>query len=567
MVIYDGERICVQLCKGKNWKEVIKLAQESEYSEYLPTVGIYCLPPTKKIARTLKELNYPMDKSMNVFFSEKIQHEEKTCCKNQNNSTYNIPDSLYPFQKEGVEILLSNRKNYLLADEMGLGKTVQAAVYLALKKHSLPAVIVCPASLKLNWSREIEKWCHVNTYIINGRQSQYFSDEFVEKYPVFIINYDILGVEDKELKNIEILKEKEAKENGEYYKKKILHVNGWVDELVKHDFRTIICDEVQFISDPETIRSRAVSQLCQNDSKKIFLSGTPYETRTSQFFTCLNILNPRMFPNRWAYLHRYCNPKRGYGGHWKFDGLSNAKELHEKISTMMIRRLKKDVLTQLPPKNRIIIPMQISTSERKIYDDVDSQFTESNALVKLSQLKQASFEAKKNAMLQWIKDYLQTNEKLVVFVYHKSSFEFFMNEFKGSCVGINGSTPVNDRQKNVDKFQTDKKIKLFIGQIKACGAGLTLTAANATCFLEFGQTVVEHCQAEDRVHRIGQKADSVTAFYLILENSIDESIMKTLENHNKDMKMVMDDTDETMFIEQKDMSEEVIKDYKARKKS
>ena len=354
------------------------------------------------------------------------------------------------------------------------------------------------------------------------------------------------------------------------YTPKILKVDGWVDELVQHHFKTIMVDECQCISDPETIRARAVIQLSDNqESRKIFISGTPYETKTSQFFTTLNILNKKMFPNRWAFQMRYCDPVKTFFG-WQFNGLSNGEELHNKISTFMIRRLKKDVLTQLPPKQRIVIQMQVSDSERKIYNMIDKEFTdaiekgESNALVKISQLKKASFEAKKNSMLQWIKDYLSINDKLVVFVYHKDAFDFVLENFKEISVGINGETPVEKRQKSIDSFQNDEKIKLFVGQIKACGAGITLTASKATCFIEFGQTVVEHWQAEDRVHRIGQEADSVQAYYLILEDSIDVSIMELLNERNKGINQVLNNESGVEMFG--DMRKEILKKYREMKR-
>ena len=561
MVFYDGERLCVQLARGKDYKAVLKIARKSEYSEYLSDVGIFCLPPTRKNARILFDAGYPFDESAKIFIGDKVI----------NKNHFDVPEGLYPFQEEGVRQMLSVDKNWLLADEMGLGKTVQACVYLALKENSLPALVICPASLKLNWAREIKKWCGKESYIISGRKPESLSDEFLERYPVWVVNYDILGNEDKEEKERELARQKMCKARGLPYRKKNVKVSGWCDEISGHSFRTIIADEVQYIAEPDTIRSRAVQQICNGDSRKIFLSGTPYETRTSQFFTCLNILDKKLFPSRWQYLMRYCNPVKTYFG-WQFNGLTNGEELHEKVSRLMIRRLKKDVLTQLPPKNRIIVPMAVSDKERKYYTDVDSEFLdaiahgETNALQRLSQLKQASFEAKKTAVVQWIKDYLEFQQKkLVVFLYHTAVFDYMMGEFKGHCVGINGSTPVKQRQEMVDRFQNEDDVHLFFGQIKACGAGITLTKARATCFVEFGTTAVQHEQAEDRVHRIGQEADSVTAFYLILEDSIDEDVMATLNSRNRDLKKVLNAEDDAVMFSTDDMNKAVLKKYKERK--
>ena len=222
MVIYDGERLCVQLTRGKDFRVVLDIAKESEYSEYLSNVNIFCLPPTRRNALKLFEAGYPFDESAKIFLKDKIKKEVKEI-----DCSYKIPESLYPFQKEGVKQLLSDDKNYLLADEMGLGKTVQACVYLALKENSLPALVICPASLKLNWAREVEKWSGVKTYIISGRMPERLSDEFLKKYPVWIVNYDILGSEDKAEKEAELARQKKCKENKELYKKKILKVYGW----------------------------------------------------------------------------------------------------------------------------------------------------------------------------------------------------------------------------------------------------------------------------------------------------------------------------------------------------
>ena len=219
-------------------------------------------------------------------------------------------------------------------------------------------MVICPASLKQNWQNEVKKWAGLNSYILNGKTPEYFSEEFIEKYPVFIINYDILGNENKAEKKAELLRRKKAKEEGIPFRKKTIAVYGWCDELSKIPFRTIIADEVQYIAEPETIRARAVNQICSaiKKSKKLFISGTPYETRTSQFFTSLHILDPIQFPNRYKFLMRYCDPIKTYFG-WKFDGLSNAEELHSMVSKFMIRRLKKDVLKELPPKIRAVVPL------------------------------------------------------------------------------------------------------------------------------------------------------------------------------------------------------------------
>ena len=597
-VFYDGEKLCVQLCKGKNYKQVLELAKQYD-SEYIPEVNIFVFPPIKKIAIALHEIGYPFDDSARIFLKEKSINEIKTT--NDLDLDFKSIDGtkeLYPFQKQGVKTMLHLQSNVLLADEMGLGKTPQASSYLRYEKDCFPALIICPASLKENWKKEIKTWSGQDAYVIEGRTAGKLSKEFLQKYPVVIINYDILGVDNKQQKqDLQKLKEKlkrlkakvkivrtnEEKQavNQKIYmyksmiKNTTIKVDGWCDELIKFNFKTIIGDEIQYISGIDTTRTRAMNQICNtfSESKKIFISGTPYETKTAQFYPALHLLRPDYFNNEYKYKMRYCDPVKTFFG-WKFEGLSNAEELHQIISKFMIRRLKKDVLKDLPPKVRSVVPMKIKSSDRKIYDQCDQELEKSiinkekNALSKLEALKQASFKAKLNSMIQWIKDYLEINEKLVVFIWHQEACEILEKEFANISVSITGKTPSKQRDAIKEKFQNDPKVRLFIGQIKSAGVGLTLTKSRAVAFLEFGNTAPGMEQAEDRVHRIGQKADSVLAYYLVMENSVDESIMEVLNRRNKDLKMVLNNEDEDLFSEEKqqEFSKLVLSEYKKRKK-
>ena len=597
-VFYDGEKLCVQLCRGKNYKQVLELAKQYD-SEYIPEVNIFVFPPIKKIAIALHEIGYPFDDSARIFLKEKSINEIKTT--NDLDLDFKSIDGtkeLYPFQKQGVKTMLRLQSNVLLADEMGLGKTPQASSYLRYEKDCFPALIVCPASLKENWKKEIKTWSGQDAYVIEGRTAGKLSKEFLQKYPVIIINYDILGVDNKQQKqDLQKLKEKlkrlktkvkivrtnEEKQaiNQKIYMYRtminntIIKVDGWCDEIIKFNFKTIIGDEIQYISGIDTTRTRAMNQICNtlSESKKIFISGTPYETKTAQFYSALHLLRPDYFNNEYKYKMRYCDPVKTFFG-WKFEGLSNAEELHQIISKFMIRRLKKDVLKDLPPKVRSVVPMKIKSSDRKIYDQCDQELEQSilnkekNALSKLEALKQASFKAKLNSMIQWIKDYLEVNEKLVVFIWHQEACEILEKEFANISVSITGKTPSKQRDAIKEKFQNDPKVRLFIGQIKSAGVGLTLTKSRAVAFLEFGNTAPGMEQAEDRVHRIGQKADSVLAYYLVMENSVDESIMEVLNRRNKDLKMVLNNEDEDLFSEEKqqEFSKLVLSEYKKRKK-
>ena len=588
MVIFDDEKLVVSLNK-KSYREVLKLGEESKDFEYFPSINSVVLSPTKNIARKLYELGYYFDESAKIFLTEKKSEIDF--------KSIDGTKELYQFQKDGVKQILKSEGNVLLADEMGLGKSVQGAMYLKLGKNTYPALVVCPASLKENWKKEIKTWTGKDSYVIEGRKSEKFSKEFLKKYPVLIINYDILGQDNKDdkeymnsiKKKLKSLETREKKCKDETQKQNIkrklqmykaikrnfkIKVDGWCDELIKINFNTIIGDEIQYISGADTIRTRAMNQICfaLSEAKKIFISGTPYENKTVQFYNCLHILSPKIFSNEYKFKMRYCDPVKGFFG-WKFEGLSNAEELHRIISKFMIRRLKKDVLKDLPPKIRSVVPMKISAADRELYDECDRQLElailngEKNALSKLEALKQVSFQAKRNSMIRWVKDYLEVNEKLVVFIWHKEACDLLEKEFGNISVSVTGKTPPKMRDKMKEEFQTNPKVRLFIGQIKSAGVGLTLTAAHAVAFLEFGNTAPGMEQAEDRVHRISQTADSVLAYYLIMEDSIDEQQMIVLNKRNKDLKKVIDDKDEDLFseVKEEEFNKLMLDEYKKKK--
>ena len=394
---------------------------------------------------------------------------------------------------------------------------------------------------------------------------------------LFIINYDILGIEDSELKKAEEDRVKALQQQGYHATYIPQKVRGWCDVLSEIRWNTIIADEVQYISGVSSIRARAVSQICNASyCKKIFMSGTPYETKTSQFYLALHLLRPDLFPNEYYFKMRYCDPRKNKYG-WKFEGISNVDELRDKLALFMIRRKKEEVLSQLPPKLRSIVYLDVSEDERSLYDSSERDFisdlmkgkSKGNMLAHISKMRGYACRAKEKAVVRWIEEYFKIHGgKLVVFVHHKFMYDVLMKKFAKKCVGINGSVPSEKRQGIVDKFQENDKIKLFVGEIKSCGAGITLTSSNTVCFVEFGQTCVQHEQAEDRVHRIGQEADKVFAFYLVMNNSIEESFMNTLNKRNKDMKLLMDNkAKDVMFSHsEEDWREMVLKDFSIRKR-
>jgi len=260
-----------------------------------------------------------------------------------------IPDHLknilYPYQKEGVNFLFKRNGKAIIGDEMGLGKTIQALTYIEMNPEIKNALIVCPASLKLNWASEAKKWMtDINIWVCSGRKinidKMVFSESKTAKKNIYIINYDVL--------------------------------NAWISFFEKN-MDIMITDECHFFKNTKAIRTRAIVKLSKKIKKFVALSGTPIINRPSEFFNALNIVDENLFGSFWNYAKQYCGAyNNGYG--WNFSGSSNTEELHEIIKSVMIRRKKDKVLTELPPKVRTIIPMEITN--RKKYNKAENNLIE-----------------------------------------------------------------------------------------------------------------------------------------------------------------------------------------------
>jgi SWI/SNF-related matrix-associated actin-dependent regulator 1 of chromatin subfamily A len=472
-----------------------------------------------------------------------------------------IDKYLYEYQRKGISFAEIKDGRALIADDMGLGKTVQAIGYLALHPEKVPVIVVVPASLKLNWKKELNQWLNnPNVQILNGTKPN-----VPITGDVLIINYDILPY--------------------------------WVDELKKIKPQVLITDECHYYKNNKAKRTKAVKKLGKNIPHVIALSGTPIENRPKEIFNAVNLIDNTVFPDFWNFAHRYCDAKHdGFG--WDFDGASNTEELHEKLTnTIMIRRRKNEVLTELPDKIYDHIPMELDN--RKEYDKAESDFTEYatnqveeelkkkiqeefgnmanaikiddkkvkelkaeranrvNVLTEIEGLKQLAIKGKMNACIKWINEFLGVENKLVVFATHKETINVLMEEFGNIAVKIDGSVSQEQRHEAVNKFQNNPKTRLFIGNIKAAGVGLTLTAASSVAFLELPWTPGALTQAEDRLHRIGQK-DTVNVYYLLANDTIEQKIASILDQKRQTLDQVLDGKE----TDQNNLITELIEQYK-----
>lgn len=299
---------------------------------------------------------------------------------------------------------------------------------------------------------------------------------------------------------------------------------------------------------------------------RLNLTGTPLLNRPKELITQLDIIG-RLddMGGFWNYAKRYCGMVNGQWG-LMMDGATNLGELNDKLrATCYIRRNKKDVLKELPDKQRSIFPVDITN--RKEYNwaaqDLiswlrgnvvqDEDFLESikdlpeevqkekkreraneatikairaQQLVRIEKLKRLSAEGKLEAIYEWIDSFLETGEKLVVYAHHTDIVKQLADRY--NAPSITGATELSDRQKAVDQFQEDKNCKVIVLNLQAGGVGITLTSASNVLFTEFGWNPGVHEQATDRCHRIGQK-EAVTAWYLVGKDTIDEDILELVE--------------------------------------
>jgi len=423
------------------------------------------------------------------------------------------------FQRRGVRFIERRAGRALVADDMGLGKTLQAIAWLVRHPEARPALIVCPASVKHHWRRECQQYGNIAVTMLVGRTPHNPDGQ------VWIINYSILA--------------------------------WWTTTLGDRKPRALIIDECHYVKNRAAKRTKACQKLARLCPNVIALSGTPILSRPVEFFPVLNMIAPRDFTSFWKYAMAYCDPKPGFRGRgWDFRGASHVGELSSRVGPYMIRRTKEEVLKELPQKTRVTLPVEIDN--RAEYIEAREHFLRwlakvggkqaarraANAqhLVRLGKLKRLAAEGKLQSLKTWIKDWLEeTGEKLVVFGRHRSIIGALHDTFPAAAV-ITGATPVDKREAEIAAFRSDKRCRVFLGNIQAAGTGLDglQRASSTVLFAELGWTPAEHDQAEDRVLRIGQEADRCLIYYMIGLETIEEKVLAIVQKKRNIVNGILD---------------------------
>jgi SWI/SNF-related matrix-associated actin-dependent regulator 1 of chromatin subfamily A len=410
-------------------------------------------------------------------------------------------------------------------------------------------LVICPASLKLNWKKEISIYDDSDNVSIIQREWK------PNKWT--IINYDILD----KFNTIEKPK-KGKKPKFKFQEYDEVAVNN---HILNEKFDLIICDEAHYLKSSSSNRTKHVKKIAKTIKKRWFLTGTPITNKPVDLFSLLSMVEHPLSTNYNSFLYSYCNAKTMMikGRRIiKADGASNLEELNRRIKPVSIRRRKEDVL-DLPDKIISPIYLQLDDDDKIDYDSSVERYIQmreeqgknvsyAKKLVELSVLRRWVAENKLKHTKELINNSLESDKKVIVFTDYTSVVNTLREEYKDICVVINGETSQKDRQKAVEDFQNNPNVRLFIGNTVAAGVGLTLTAAEVVIVNDLNWTPANVDQSLDRAFRIGQTKD-VICYFPLFDDTIDTIVYEVLDKKRDIINMAIDGV-----IDNKGVIEEVI---------
>ena len=435
-----------------------------------------------------------------------------------------LPLKLFSYQEVGVTFIELSKGKALIGDDMGLGKTAQSLAWLALHKENRPVIVICPASVKVNWGREINKWLPKSTFqsIDSGKDPIEKGKEF------YIINYDLLRK----------------------------HEKGLIDIGAS----VVILDEATYIKERKSQRTKATIKIAKNSPHILALSGTPILNKPIEFFNVLNLLAPKVFKSQWQFGHQFCGMEHnGYG--FSYSGATNTELLNFLLKSIMIRRDKKEVLKDLPPKRREFMYIGIPNKIIRMHEVAERELTNALkdyrmrglsteerserrmlAITALGYLRQVVGMAKAEQTLEVVRPTLETGEKIVIFGHHKAVLDKLEEDVTKAGyknVRIDGQVTGSKRQQLIDEFQDNPDCKVMIASILAMGMGVNLVGASSVFIVERQWTPAVEEQGEDRLWRIGQEKE-VTVWYLVTADTVDDKMNDLIERKREMVSRIID---------------------------
>lgn len=406
---------------------------------------------------------------------------------------------------------------YLTNDYIVTHNTMQAIGGISIPK-AYPCLVICPASLKINWQREWKKFAGKNAIILDDSNKNTWHRYYeMGACDIFIVNFESL--KKFFVESIKYVEDKNGKKRAYITYSPLINL-----------FKAVIIDESHKCRSGKTQQSKFCEGIAKGKEHVLLLTGTPVVNNNEDLIPQLRIMN-RLddFGGYMSFVNNFCQGS---------NKSSNFKLLNWKLwNTCFFRREKQKVLKDLPDKMRQV--MTVDISNRKEYQDAELDFLTylrnyrnaddaklaraqaGEVMVRMQLLRQIAAKGKMNAVAEFISDLLEQGQKLILFAYHKEVVHEFKKRFPNCSVCVTGDETVPQKQHSVDSFQNDPKIKLIICNYKSAGVGLTLTASSEVDFIEFPWTFADCEQAEDRAHRIGQK-DSVSCRYFLGKQTIDE---------------------------------------------
>lgn len=422
---------------------------------------------------------------------------------------------LRPYQVDFLKFASMRHGRVALGDDMGTGKTVQSLAWMVYANR-FPALIVVNAPTKLQWQSAYYRWVgsvpgyHPRVSVLQGK-----TPYMLEPGVSYIINWDILS--------------------------------DWEDTLTDMGFKLLIGDEVQAIGNPSSRRSRAFMRLSKKIPDVIGMSGTPAMSKPAQFWPLLNILEPEKFKSQRSFLYRYCAPKHN-GFSLQFNGASNVKELHGLLVSCMLRRTKAEVMKDLPRKVMEVVPLEVDAQAFQEYKMAEAvAFTQDGSSEKemrerIAGLLRTAYALKEKNLLQWVRDFLDSGRKLLLFAWHRDVVDLLFSTLHDfHPAKIYGGMNQAEREDARRRFIEDGACRVMVANIQSGGVGIDgfQDVCSDVAFAEFSHTPNAHRQAEDRLHRSGQKS-SVTSYYLVAPGTVDMDAVEVLDDRAKMLDGVLD---------------------------
>lgn len=451
-----------------------------------------------------------------------IQYEDMEKHVNWDKIPSKIKESMLPFQKESIFFASQRNGRLLLADEMGLGKTIQAIAIMSYYRDEWPLLIITPGSLRIQWKNEFIRWLDLKEeeILIIEKEKDI---EYIQGQNIFIISYDLLAR------------------------------NTYKELLTKMKFKCLICDESHFLKTGNSMRTKAARGLIQQATRAILLTGTAAPSRPVELYEQIKALVQYRVKNKLAqkfmtkseFGERYCDRKDQFFG-VDYRGSDNLEELNTFLShTLMVRRLKKDVLKQLPGKNRKLIFLLNEGEKLEEKSQSEIEKMDFNSAGTISYYYETSL-LKQKPVRAYIRNAISENERFLCFAHHKSMMNAIEEELKHlgvKYVRIDGDTTHKTRQKRASDFCSDMSYQVALLSITVAGTGLTFLPCSKIIFSELYWTPGTLLQAEDRVHRIGQSSkENLDIRYLVSPKTLDDYVWPLISSKLKIISHIMDHT-------------------------